>query len=455
MSSINADLRVRLAQVDMSILELKLRLKSLEDNRQYIQDQLDGIVYPILTLPHEITSEIFLDCLPSPDVGSVESPDVTKAPLLLLHVCRTWRDIALSTPHLWVHLYLDLHRIPEEVGVHGLERVMADWFLRAGACPLSLSIYNAGNPLWAEAIRAALLHHAPQLQSISLSLPRSDFQRLANIGAFPILETLAVDIPFNDVEEERLELLGTAPRLRNFVWGEGAGPCPSLIPYGGLSTVTCDSLSPDDFFDLLLCNPSLEKFTGCVRDEEIVRLDVVTHGRLQTLHLSDGCYMYFLRLVRLPAIQNIHIETSIVTDECPDIISFLARSSASLRRFSTSVYIPLATDWFSTPMPYLTDIELWGPNPDFLLDFFQKLDRAQDQGFLPHLQNLALRGCILDVVNAPLLQALTSRCIGDEESSILRSFRVGGLLSDDESQTAALRTLVEKGMSIFIGADEL
>jgi hypothetical protein len=106
-------------------------------------------------------------------------------------------------------------------------------------------------------------------------------------------------------------------------------------------------------------------------------------------------------------------------------------------------------------MPYLTDIELWGPNPDFLLDFFQKLDRAQDQGFLPHLQNLALRGCILDVVNAPLLQALTSRCIGDEESSILRSFRVGGLLSDDESQTAALRTLVEKGMSVFIGADEL
>ncbi|KAJ7350826.1 hypothetical protein DFH08DRAFT_117614 [Mycena albidolilacea] len=458
MSSVSADLRARLAQVDMSILELKLRLKSLEDNRQSIQDQLDSVVYPILTLPHEITSEIFLDCLPSPDVGSVEGPDVTEAPLLLLHVCRTWRDIALSTPHLWVHLYLNLRRIPKEVGVHGLEKVMADWFLRAGACPLSLSIYNRGNQSWAEAIRAVLLRYAPRLQSISLSLPRLDFQRLVNIGAFPILETFAVAFHSDGDEEERLEILDTAPRLRNLLCSEGAGPCTFLIPYGGLSTVTCESLSPDDLFDLLLCAPSLEDFTGCVRDEEIARLGTITHGRLQTLRFSDGCYLYFLRLLHLPALQNIHLATTIVTDECPDFFSFLARSSASLRRFSTSAFNTLDTDQFFTYMPYLTDIELFGPPKEFLLDFIQKLDRAQDKLFLPQLQNLALWDYTLDVVNAPLLQALTSRCTGDEESSILRSFRVDALPSyddDDESQTTALRTLVEKGMTVFVGADKL
>ncbi|KAJ7838202.1 hypothetical protein B0H14DRAFT_3701025 [Mycena olivaceomarginata] len=120
-----------------------------------------------------------------------------------------------------------------------------------------------------------------------------------------------------------------------------------------------------------------------------------------------------------------------------------------------SAYNTLDTDWFFTYMPYLTDIEVFGTSEEFLLDFIQKLDRAQDKLFLPQLQNLALWDC---AVSAPLLQALTSRCIGDEEFSILRSFRVDALPlydDDDESRTTALRTLVEKGMTVFVGADKL
>ncbi|KAJ7799958.1 hypothetical protein B0H14DRAFT_1698257 [Mycena olivaceomarginata] len=107
---------------------------------------------------------------------------------------------------------------------------------------------------------------------------------------------------------------------------------------------------------------------------------------------SDGYYLYF----HLLALQNIHFATIIGTEERSVFLSFLARSSA-LRRFSTSVYnLPLATDWFSTSMPYLTDIELRNPPQEFLLDFIQKLDRTQDKLFLPPLQNLTLRHCIVD-----------------------------------------------------------
>ncbi|KAJ6630351.1 hypothetical protein B0H10DRAFT_1649973, partial [Mycena sp. CBHHK59/15] len=56
-------------------------------------------VYPILTLPLEITSEIFSHCLP-PNILMVE-PSTSAAPLLLTEICRTWRTIALSTPGLW------------------------------------------------------------------------------------------------------------------------------------------------------------------------------------------------------------------------------------------------------------------------------------------------------------------------------------------------------------------
>ncbi|KAJ7350833.1 hypothetical protein DFH08DRAFT_862478 [Mycena albidolilacea] len=172
--------------------------------------------------------------------------------------------------------------------------------------------------------------------------------------------------------------------------------------------------------------------------------------------------MYSLPLLRLPALQNIHIDTNIIPDECPDMLSFLGHSSASLRRFSTGVHISsMATEWFSTYMPYLTDIELTlyrGSSRAFLLDFARKLDRAQDKEFLPYLQNLAFRGCILDV-DAPLLQVLASRCTADEGTSILRSFRLWPWeLPDevfDESQTTALRALVERGMKISVGEDEL
>ncbi|KAJ7167781.1 hypothetical protein C8R46DRAFT_870883, partial [Mycena filopes] len=65
---------------------------------------------PALTLPVEITSEIFLCCLPRTSEyflpPTFESP--VRAPMLLLQICRTWRAIALSSPRLWGFLHLNL-----------------------------------------------------------------------------------------------------------------------------------------------------------------------------------------------------------------------------------------------------------------------------------------------------------------------------------------------------------
>jgi hypothetical protein len=110
-----------------------------------------------------------------------------------------------------------------------------------------------------------------------------------------------------------LEILGTAPRLRKLLCSEDAGPCTFLIPYEGLSTVTCESLSPDDLFDLLLCAPSLEDFTDCVRDDEIARLGTITHERLQTpmatIYISSDFFAYppskIFILQRLSALKSV------------------------------------------------------------------------------------------------------------------------------------------------------
>jgi hypothetical protein len=54
------------------------------------QAQLNDIVYPVLTLPPEIISEIFRWCLP-PSPQFVQ-PDPAAVPLTLLAICRQWRN---------------------------------------------------------------------------------------------------------------------------------------------------------------------------------------------------------------------------------------------------------------------------------------------------------------------------------------------------------------------------
>jgi hypothetical protein len=417
--SVDADLHARPAQVDVSILELKLRLNSLEDNTQSIQGPQDGVVRPILSLPHEITSEIFLHCLPlSPEFDSTminTGPGSSQASLLL-QVCRAWRDVAISTPRLWVCLHLNLPNIYHKAGPVGepeLEKMIQDRWLRAGTCALSFSVLGHvlhvldSREFGARAIRNS---HPPRLRSISLALPLHFSSQLVDIGPFPALETLAVANPFDNVGgSNRLEILGATPRLQKLIYSGSAGPSRFLISCRELSVVACGRLSPDDFFDVVLGAPSLENFTGCVEHRAITRnTGVTTHPRLHSLRLSYASSLSFLRLLRLPALQNIHLGTNVVPAECPDFLSFLAHSSASLRRFSTSVFmLPMTTEWFSIYMPHLTDIEIHNPHWVFLGDFFRKLNRAQDKVFLPHLQNLAFRDCILDV-DAPLLEALLS-----------------------------------------------
>ncbi|KAJ6480949.1 hypothetical protein C8R45DRAFT_905564, partial [Mycena sanguinolenta] len=79
--------------------ERKRELKrELMMEKAIIEDSLRLIIYPILTIPVEITSEIFLHCLPAIEAAL---PSTNSAPLLLGRICQTWRDIAYSNPRLW------------------------------------------------------------------------------------------------------------------------------------------------------------------------------------------------------------------------------------------------------------------------------------------------------------------------------------------------------------------
>ncbi|KAJ6487096.1 hypothetical protein C8R47DRAFT_952223, partial [Mycena vitilis] len=77
---------------------LQTYISELTAKRDTLELKLAETVYPILSLPPEITARIFVECLPIH--GRVRSSP-TAAPLLLAQICRDWREIALDTCQLW------------------------------------------------------------------------------------------------------------------------------------------------------------------------------------------------------------------------------------------------------------------------------------------------------------------------------------------------------------------
>jgi hypothetical protein len=58
---------------------------------------------PITRLPYDILQEIFTDCLLHYPLHR-RQPSTTTAPILLCHICSSWRMFALASPTLWTHL---------------------------------------------------------------------------------------------------------------------------------------------------------------------------------------------------------------------------------------------------------------------------------------------------------------------------------------------------------------
>ncbi|KAJ7166752.1 hypothetical protein C8R46DRAFT_869441, partial [Mycena filopes] len=103
--------------------------RRLTEEKIAIQESLDSTVYPILTIPFEITAEIFVHCLPE-----FPGHSGTVAPMLLTRVCRQWRNIACSAPRLWAALEVARWAGPN------LALLVHLWFGRAGGAPKSLSL---------------------------------------------------------------------------------------------------------------------------------------------------------------------------------------------------------------------------------------------------------------------------------------------------------------------------
>ena len=98
-------------------------------------------------IPNEIVGEIFLHCLPK---DKFHRPDPRLAPILLTHVCRSWRAFARQYGSLWSSIQIVRKMVQEseaDIELRKINDQLNMWANNGGLRPLDVDI-SLQNIFW-------------------------------------------------------------------------------------------------------------------------------------------------------------------------------------------------------------------------------------------------------------------------------------------------------------------
>ncbi|KAJ6478201.1 hypothetical protein C8R45DRAFT_1216435 [Mycena sanguinolenta] len=318
--------------------------------KKSVEVQLQGVVYPILSLPTEIITAIFAACLPE---NSRRRISHKHAPLLLMRVCRRWKDIAVSTSELWNFLHIRcLNVSPPSDKTMVLRGVLSgSWFSRAQSRPLSLTVYrhqkfSQGREVFDDIADAEQLNISailPRLQRLDIRLSAAQTQSLTLWNTpFPRLQCLSLSSPDSVLSD----VLRNAPLLRELNWTR---PSDGNLNFRGFTSSTMTTLEiigrNDDvpaaqLIGILENFPLLTDLTCLLELEgyEPPDQEPLTFPNLRSLKTeSDGYPSYgsddnveirVLEPLTLPRLTCLHCTTSPDADLITD---FMSRSACTIR----------------------------------------------------------------------------------------------------------------------------
>ncbi|KAJ7682362.1 hypothetical protein DFH06DRAFT_1160904 [Mycena polygramma] len=448
------------------------------------QLQLESIVYPVLTLPPEITSEIFIHCLP--DRREIDVVNPTEAPLLLTHVCGLWRQIAISTPELWAAFDLEIGW-PEP----NLQQIGETWLKRACQRPLSVKLLSYGILFdidYIDRFMQTLWGHADDIQALELDISVDDFDAVDTPpkgSGFPMLRKLSVRLPEGltgpAADYWPMRMFKEAPVLHEAVMG-GAPPLLVTLPWHQLTKFTGELYTTAECLQALRFMPNVESCTFAAfeipppsspalffHSPHVDDLQPVTHPSLKHLTLARCSADYaladsadVLAFLTLPALQTLEIRGVKDFDHVV-LDSFLSRSSPPLRSLALHPLDPqkrgtdLCLSSAFTSLP-LTHLEIAHPSALFLSLCFACFHREPTESqVLPRLRNLSFVRCpsadaraIVRMAATPIVERAHLNAVGP-----LQSFRVvaseSPVLADAE--LLPFKWLKASGMNVHIGTE--
>ncbi|KAJ7279645.1 hypothetical protein C8J57DRAFT_1175486 [Mycena rebaudengoi] len=333
--------RARISELDARILELERAIAAARLERQDLfEAHLAPYTYPILTLPSEIASEIFLHFIPAyperPDPCGIESPT------RLGQICRSWREIAFSTPQLWRAIKLDLDQTPS---THILQLdILSTWLVRSKNSPLSTSMKYAR---YAKADLAPFIveitRHAWRWEHIELLLPTDDLH-LIGTAEFPLLRSLTFGAG-NYVHEPGLidieSSFDNAPNLTDVTLFEGCSPFRTALPWSQLTRLSADLLFSSECAEILRHASALVHFSTnmCDDEDEGALSPLKPLEQLQSLRLGDlkssprPTQRRILDALTTPALRHLQISeqlSAVGGDTFSTIAALISRSQCRL-----------------------------------------------------------------------------------------------------------------------------
>jgi len=402
-----------------------------------------------------------------------------EAPLLLTHICRAWRQVAISTPALWTTFYAD-----ETISLPRLPEIADTWFERARKCSLSVKIDGFLTSIDDMTTLETLRRHSREILSLELYMEMGDLERMSTHPPLdlPLLRKLSIWLFDKESEEhDPMGMFTNVPLLHEVMLTE-VPPSFVLLPWQQLTKFTgaCYSLG-ECLKALHLMSNLIDCAFSIVDPYDEDGFEVFSHPNIQHFTLgpsefpsNSGAFnAQVFQFLTLPVLRSLQIQG--ILDLDPTVLrGFLLRSSPPLQKLSIRPYIspymsPEGTTSLdlSSPftMPALTDLEILSPEGDFLSTFVQSLSFT---GFLPKLQNLSFLGCpvvggkasvhdILRIAAAPI----TARRNIVEGCAQLQSFRVesekrlGMCISANYPEEALLpfTELKASGMDIYVGTE--
>ncbi|KAF5355360.1 hypothetical protein D9758_006111 [Tetrapyrgos nigripes] len=226
-----------LRRLNSEVQKLQTALRELEQKRNSVQTWIDAhraLLSPSRRLPAELLSEIFVHCLPrdrNPNCSQSE------APILLGRVCKTWRQVSLSTPYLWasIHIVIPIRASRSVIlsWIDARREGVETWLGRSGSLPLSISVteytltsYGPRDDSVLEHIRLFLdcvFRRSSRWHTVQLHLDEDCTSVLSECWPWggtkelPLLHTFKLLLPvgrWHSYPQFELKWLAKAPRLQ-------------------------------------------------------------------------------------------------------------------------------------------------------------------------------------------------------------------------------------------------
>ncbi|KAJ8073061.1 hypothetical protein PM082_019929 [Marasmius tenuissimus] len=427
-------LRPQYVQTIKTFEILDSQIEKLREERARLKEQsrlYASILHPIRNLLPEILTEIFRIRTASyakelvQDVeGSGSSPgslNTHKTPWVLGQVCRTWREVAISTADLWTRVNVPWGKLMEQLSNQRLACLEYDLMLqleRSRTQPLSIAYDTGMGP------RSTVVGALPLLLKCHLQ-----WEDVISQGKRSGDEESDVTSAFDDLPS--LERLTLVDYVEYLLRSEGQLPWKQVMHYASRES----SAIPPDVDEQSRILPRLVNVRICVIERIVVinSPGLEPHlnlGFLHTLVLSQLDYEHpikrFLDWLILPALRVLRFPQSF---DCPRaLIDFLDRSSCQLEElvvtdahsclyktlddfiqvFETSSLQSLHTLGFGCGQPVVS-LHVVGDASDRIFNALVPTENSPEQTLLPNLQRLILVGPMMEWSDEVLLKMVTAR----------------------------------------------